>query len=60
MGVLRLGIQRWRPTTREVVLALFTGFVVAYVILTVVGTFFRGYGMHLVLPWELPPGSVPL
>jgi len=60
MGVLRLGVQRWRPSKREVVLALFTGFVVAYVILTVVGTFFRGYGMHLVLPWELPPGSVPL
>jgi menaquinol-cytochrome c reductase cytochrome b/c subunit len=37
---------------REWVIALFTGFVVSYVVLTIVGTFFRGQGMHLMWPWD--------
>ena len=39
--------KKWKPTTREVMVALFTGFVVSYVVLTIFGTFFRGQGMHL-------------
>jgi hypothetical protein len=39
---------------REVMIALFTGFVVSYVILTVSGTAFRGHGMELHWPWENP------
>ena len=31
---------------------LFTGFFVSYVILTIVGTFMRGQGMHLMWPWD--------
>jgi hypothetical protein len=42
---------RWRPTTRELIIALFTGFVTAYFVLTIVGTFFRGHGMELQLYW---------
>jgi hypothetical protein len=38
--------------TRDVMIALFTGFFVAYIVLTIVGTFFRGQGMHLMWPWD--------
>ena len=39
---------------REVMVALFTGFFVAFIILTIVGTAFRGHGMELFWPWEIP------
>jgi len=39
-------------TIRDYMFALFTGFVVAYVILTIVGTFFRGQQMILMWPWD--------
>lgn len=39
---------------REVMVALFTGFVVSYVILTISGTAFRGHGMELNWPWNNP------
>jgi menaquinol-cytochrome c reductase cytochrome b/c subunit len=39
---------------REVMVALFTGFVVSYVILTISGTAFRGHGMELFWPWQVP------
>jgi menaquinol-cytochrome c reductase cytochrome b/c subunit len=42
---------RYRPTRREAIIALFTGFVTAYFVMTIVGTFFRGYGMELQLYW---------
>jgi hypothetical protein len=41
----------YRPTTREIMIALFTGFVTSYFLLTIVGTFFRGHGMELELYW---------
>jgi len=37
---------------RDYMFALFTGFVVAYVILTIVGSFFRGEQMILMWPWD--------
>jgi hypothetical protein len=46
----RLG---WVETRRDALLALFSGFVGAYGILTLVGTAFRGQGQELVFPWEL-------
>lgn len=45
----------WNASTREIAIGLFTGFVVTYVILTIVGTVFRGPGMHLYWPWDMPP-----
>ncbi len=44
----------WGADTREWMIALFTAFVVTYVILTIVGTAFRGHGMELHWPWENP------
>ncbi len=57
--LLYVFIRRWRPTTREVLIGLFTAFVVTYVVLTISGIFFRGLGMRLTWPWELPPGALP-
>jgi len=47
--------RKWQATTREVLIALFTGFVFTYLILTVIGTIFRGPGMQLYWPWAMPP-----
>ena len=49
--ILRL---RWQADTRETVMGLFTFFVASFLVLTVVGTAFRGEGMRLVPPWEVP------
>jgi hypothetical protein len=43
----------YRPDgVRDYMFALFTGFVVAYVVLTIVGSFFRGQQMILMWPWD--------
>lgn len=46
--------RRWNADVREVMIALFTGFVVSFLILTISGTAFRGYGMELFWPWQVP------
>jgi hypothetical protein len=46
------------PSRREIMIAYFTAFIVGFTHLTVVGSFFRGIGMHLVEPWNLPPGGL--
>lgn len=56
--LLYLLIRRWRPSTREVLIGIFSGFVVSYVLLIISGLFFRGLGMHLIWPWNLPPGAL--
>ncbi len=43
----------FRPTRREMIIALFTGFVVTYLVLTFFGTSFRGPGQDLYWPWDL-------
>jgi len=57
--LLYLLIRRWRPSTREVMIGLFTAFVTTYFLLTLSALFFRGLGMHLTWPWNLPPGALP-
>ncbi len=48
-------VQRlFRPTRREMIIALFTGFVVTFIVLTLSGTSFRGEGQDLTWPWNLP------
>lgn len=44
----------FKPTRREMVIALFTGFVIAFLVLTISGTSFRGVGQNLTWPWDLP------
>ncbi|MHB8574375.1 MAG: hypothetical protein ACYDCQ_03495 [Dehalococcoidia bacterium] len=50
--VLILALRRkYGPLgTRGTMYALFTGFMTVYIVLTIVGTFFRGQGMELLLP----------
>lgn len=62
MGGLSLGlyglIRPLRPNTRETLIAYFTAFLVTWFVLTIIGTFMRGLGMHLTPPWRLPPGAL--
>jgi len=44
----------WKPTTRELIIGLFTAFAVSYWLLAIIGTGFRGESQHLVMPWDLP------
>jgi len=53
-GLWKLG---WVQTRRDALLALMSGFIGAYGILTLVGTAFRGPGQELVFPWELQVGE---
>ncbi len=57
--LLYVFIRRWHPSTREVIIGLFTAFAVTYIILTITSLFFRGLGMNLTWPWDLPPGALP-
>lgn len=43
----------FKPTTRELIIGLFSGFVATYIVLTISGTAFRGQGQGLVWPAEL-------
>ncbi len=52
-------LRRWRPTTREVMLVLFTGLFVSAVVFTVSGFLFRGPGFEIYWPWQMPDGYNP-
>lgn len=54
-----LVLRRWQPTTREVMLVLFTGLFVSAVVFTVSGFLFRGPGFELYWPWQMPDGYSP-
>jgi quinol-cytochrome oxidoreductase complex cytochrome b subunit len=55
IAVLMVLVQvLFKPTRREMIIALFTGFVITYLVLTVSGTSFRGEGQNLTVPWMLP------
>jgi len=53
-------LMRWKPTAREVMLALFTVLITSAVIFTITGFFFRGPGFKLYWPWDMPNGYNPL
>jgi quinol-cytochrome oxidoreductase complex cytochrome b subunit len=44
----------WVNTRRDVMLSLFSGFIVAYWVMTIIGAAFRGQGQELVWPWDVP------
>ena len=52
--VYLVGRRIYHADMREIMVALFTGFVMAFVVLTVSGTAFRGHGMELNWPWQNP------
>ena len=47
----RLG---WMNSMRDASIAIFTGMMAVYFILTIIGAGFRGQGQDLVLPWDVP------
>lgn len=49
--------RRWQADTREAAIGLFSFFVASFLVLTIVGTAFRGPGMKLMWPWEIPPAN---
>lgn len=51
--ILVLLIRQYHPSRRDVLIALFSAFVVTYIVLTIVGTAFRGEGMKLFWPWDI-------
>jgi quinol-cytochrome oxidoreductase complex cytochrome b subunit len=54
-AVLVLLVKRvWHADRREWIMALFTGFITTYLLLTFVGTSMRGTGMDLFVPWNVP------
>lgn len=44
----------WVNNRRDVMISLFTGFIVVYWVLTIIGAAFRGEGQDLVPPWQVP------
>ncbi len=49
--LMKLG---WAHTVRDAMIALFTGFILVYFALTIVGVAFRGKGQNLVPFWKVP------
>jgi menaquinol-cytochrome c reductase cytochrome b/c subunit len=47
----------WVINRHSALIALFSGFIGAYAVLTAVGTGFRGQGQDLVFPWQLKLGE---
>ncbi len=45
----------YQADRREWIIALFSGFITVYFVLTFVGTAMRGRGMDLFVPWNVPP-----
>ncbi len=52
--VMILRRMGWVYDTRSTMIALFTGFMTVFWVLTIVGAGFRGAGQDLVLPWSVP------
>lgn len=52
--ILILRKIHWAHTTRDAMIALFTGFIVVYFAFTIIGAAFRGKGQQLVPFWDVP------
>ena len=56
-----LAVSVWKvakANTREIIIALFSGFVAAYFVLLTIGLFFRGEAFSFINPLNLPPGAI--
>jgi menaquinol-cytochrome c reductase cytochrome b/c subunit len=53
MILVRVFLKPLQPSRRDVLIGLFTAFVVTYIMLTIIGTGFRGEGMKLFWPWQI-------
>lgn len=51
----RIVKRRYNANTRELMIAMFSFFLASFIVLTIVGTAFRGQSMALVWPWQLTP-----
>lgn len=47
--------RRFKANTREVMIALYTFYITSFVVLTIIGTAFRGESMRLMWPWLVMP-----
>lgn len=47
--------KRYNPNTREIMIALYTFYFVSFIVLSIIGTAFRGHSMHLMWPWNVTP-----
>jgi len=56
---LGVALLRFRPSGREIVMALFTVMVVSALVYTLTGFLFRGPGFKLYWPWNMPEGYNP-
>ena len=56
LSILLVAIVKtiFRANTREWMIAVWTGFICVYLVLTIVGTSMRGPGMDMYAPWSLP------
>ena len=56
-----LSIVAWRvglaQTRRDHMILIFSGWVGAYLVLTIAGTYFRGEGLELLFPWDVKPAE---
>ncbi|MDA1061498.1 MAG: hypothetical protein O2895_01060 [Chloroflexi bacterium] len=56
-----LSIVAWRVglahTKRDHMILLFSGWVGAFLVLTIAGTYFRGAGLELLWPWDVKPAE---
>lgn len=46
--------RRWQADTRELMIAMYSFFLASFIVLTIIGTAFRGEGMALSWPWDIP------
>jgi menaquinol-cytochrome c reductase cytochrome b/c subunit len=51
----RIVQRRYKAHTREVMIALYTFYLTSFVVLSLIGTAFRGESMHLMWPWNVKP-----
>lgn len=47
--------RRYKANMREIMIALYTFYFTSFIVLSAIGTFFRGESMRLMWPWEVQP-----